>query len=154
MSVWDTLHDYSIVLIQAIICLIANSKTGKSKEDCRLTYHTYGFTSLRKKTEILDNSPKIIDILPVFFEPKWSLSHTSQRGREHFQREKEKCTKNGQTYHILKAHTHTHTNKQKAVGHIATKRPTCHILKRQLEYHRSKPEGRNWYIDRCFGELQ
>ena len=31
-----------------------------------------GFTSVRKKTEILDRSPKTINILQVFFEPKWN----------------------------------------------------------------------------------
>ena len=34
----------------------------------------WGFTSDRKKTEFFDKTSKIIDILPVFFEPKWSLT--------------------------------------------------------------------------------
>ena len=39
----------------------------------------FGFTSFQTKTEIFDKSSKTIDILPIFFELKWSLTFTPLR---------------------------------------------------------------------------
>ena len=43
--------------------------------------YLYGFTSVRKKTEIFEKSSNTIDILPVFFEPKWGPTSIMMQGR-------------------------------------------------------------------------
>ena len=55
---------------------------GSSREEVRIFLHFYWFLRLviywallRKKTEFFDKSSKTIDILLVFFKPKWNPSH-------------------------------------------------------------------------------
>ena len=78
-SLYITIKIHIIYTIHVYISYIIHTCFVATKMNAGANFHfttiwnwfNLGFTSVRKKTEFFDKSSKTIDILPVFFEPKW-----------------------------------------------------------------------------------